>query len=273
MHDKPDPEVFRFPDVDLTIPKPELRGANPQLPPRSDNEDGIAMFGYLEIDLGPVGKRSIDVEDRPAWPVRPLDFTCMDATTPRLDVLEQIRRILPTFSPEENSLAWCSVVELVRSVGRSAEEARQIGYDELARLLDVHGQRLRLERSNLSSIIEDIAAAVADAIRDRSPSSKRGKAKRLTVAERFKKLFVAAPEFCAEAEIGDIAEIINCAPGSLYEENEDSFFRGFIRARNNRAKRASPQEVFDSDELAAKRAQQAHKDAMGRIDDRIDAEG
>lgn len=272
MHDKPDPSVVRFPDVDLRVPKPERRDAKPQLPPRSYSKDGIAMFGYLEIELGPVGRRTIEVADRPAWPLRPLDLTCMEATAPRPDVLKRIQGILPTFSPEENSLAWCSVVELVRSVGRSAEEVRLMGYDELARLLDVHGQRLRLEQSDLGSLIEGIAAAVADALRVKPASVKRSKDNRLPVPERFKKLFLAAPEFCAKAEIGDIAAIIDCSPGTLYEK-KDGFFQKFREARNKKAGRAAPGEVFESEEAMKRRAGRHHEAEVKELDARIDAEG
>ena len=267
-----DASVYRFQDVDLTIPRPERRGDPVEVPRRSGSSDGIAMFGYLETELGPVGTRTIEVADRPAWPVRPLDLTCMEATTPRPDVLERIQRILPTFSPENNSLAWCSVIALVGAVGRSADEVRQMGYDELASLLDVHGQRWQLEHSDRDLVIKDIAAAIAAELRDKPRSSKSGKTKGLTAHERFAKFLHAAGPFCATAEIEDIAEIINCASSTLYEK-KDGLFRDFIKARNKKAKRATQRDVYDSEDVMIRRAERAQEAEINRIIDKIDAEG
>jgi hypothetical protein len=260
-----DASVYRFPDVDLTIPRPERRSDLVELPRRSDSKDGIAMFGYLETELGPVGTRTIEVADRPAWPVRPLDLTCMEATAPRPDVLSRIREILPTFSPEENSLAWCSVVGLVRSVGWSAEEVRQMDYEELAFILDLHGQRWRLERCDRTSARE-LASAIAKELREKPRSPRRG----LPVDQRLKLFYAAAEDFCIDADLEDIATILNCGVSSFYGGD---FFETELQPKRTKAKKATQREVYDSEDVMNRRAIRDHDGEVKALDERIDAEG
>jgi hypothetical protein len=197
--------------------------------------------------------------------VRPLDMTCMEATAPRPDVLERIRQILPTFSPEENSLAWCSVVGLVRSVGWSAEEVRQMDYEKLAFILDLHGQRWRLERCDRASARE-LALAIARELREKPRPPRRG----LPVDQRLKLFYAAAEDFCIDEDLEDIAQILNCGVSSFYGGD---FFENELQPKRGKAKRATQKDIYDSEDVMNRRAKRAHDDEVEALDKRIDAEG
>ncbi len=265
--DNGDSGIFRFPDIDLNIAKPESSATPSQLPLQQGSKDGRAMFAYLSLDLGPVATRTFDIRSRPAWPSRPLDFTCTESVPPRPDVLELVRSIQPKFDPEEDSRAWCSVVEMVRSVGRSAEEARRIGYDELATLLQVHSQRLRFDQGNFDVLVAKLFAALTPAEKKKQP---RRKIRKISLDEQLERFTRVAVKFAVNGPLEDIAEILGCVPSSFYD---CEFFIKHLQPARNSAKKPPPDKTFQPNEARASQAQRDHEAEIEEIDARIDAEG
>ncbi len=75
------------------------------------------------------------------WPVTPFDQPCR-GTRPQLDVLEQIRKVVPDFDPESDKRAWTVIGEYILRTGRSLEDVRQMTLDQIAAFFQLEAKRV-----------------------------------------------------------------------------------------------------------------------------------
>lgn len=69
---------------------------------------------------------------RPTWPLFPFDAECFTETTPRPDVADGIRSVMPDFAPELHPQDWLLAAEWAFASGRTRAEVRAMTYDDIA---------------------------------------------------------------------------------------------------------------------------------------------
>lgn len=84
--------------------------------------------------------------DRPAFPVRPLDRSCVDpaplAESDRQEVIRLVRLVQTDFDPAADSRGWDCVAELMREF-RPGDQLRDVDYPELAAFFRVRHEQLK----------------------------------------------------------------------------------------------------------------------------------
>jgi hypothetical protein len=109
-------------------------------------------------------------QERPAFPLRPLDLGCVKPATLSAEdcaeVVRLVRLVQTDFDPERDPRGWESVADIVRGAGRTPDEVRQMDYRELAAFFRVNheAQKIRLGgtiETNTPSIVSYNAAPPA----------------------------------------------------------------------------------------------------------------
>lgn len=119
-----------------------------QKPPKADRRP------IAGVERPPEGGRPVVVygaaQERPAFPLRPLDLDCVKPATlcaeDRAEVVRLVRLVQTDFDPERDPRGWESVADIVRGAGRTPDEVRQMDYRELAAFFRVNheAQKIRL---------------------------------------------------------------------------------------------------------------------------------
>jgi hypothetical protein len=88
---------------------------------------------------------------RPGFPAMPLDPWCVVSADLSLETREEIVRLVrlvqTDFDPENDPRGWDSVAVLVRGVGYGEEEARLMGYPQLAAIFRTSAAQMRLQKT------------------------------------------------------------------------------------------------------------------------------
>lgn len=119
-----------------------------QKPPKADRRP------IAGVERPPEGGRPVVIygaaQERPAFPLRPLDLDCVKPATlsaeGRAEVIQLVRLVQTDFDPERDPRGWESVADIVRGAGRTPDEVRQMDYRELAAFFRVNheAQKIRL---------------------------------------------------------------------------------------------------------------------------------
>lgn len=84
-------------------------------------DTGVSLFPF-----------SPQMPPRPTWPLFPFDAECFTETTPRPDVADGIRSVIPGFAPELNPQDWLLAAGWAFASGRTQAEVRAMTYDDIA---------------------------------------------------------------------------------------------------------------------------------------------